>query len=323
MLTKGGKKLPFAARPLEERTRWSRRDQGTGFYGGGSTSIVSEPIRVFCIPVTIPVWDYRAEYEAERDDILAAVDQVLRSGRLILGDSVRAFEHELAAYCGARHGVGVNSGTDALVLALHALDVKAGDEVITTSNTAIPTVSAIVSAGATPRFVDIEPDTGLMDVSRLDVGDHAANARHRPGPPVRPVRRHGRGQRGRGTPQHFRRRGLRPEHGRRLPRTPGGIDVHALGVLVLSDENSGSLRGRRDGAYRRRGAGEPIAAAARLRHGKQSTTRKSTATTHGSTSSMQKSCGASSSASNATSSAALRSPAATTNNSATAGSPCR
>jgi aminotransferase EvaB len=118
--------------------------------------------------VTIPVWDYRAEYEAERDDILAAVDQVLRSGRVILGDSVRAFEHELAAYCGARHGVGVNSGTDALVLALHALDVKTGDEVITTSNTAIPTVSAIVSAGATPRFVDIEPDTGLMDVSRLD-----------------------------------------------------------------------------------------------------------------------------------------------------------
>jgi aminotransferase EvaB len=118
--------------------------------------------------VTIRVWDYRAEYEDERDDILAAIDQVLRSGRLILGDSVRAFEHELAAYCGARHGIGVNSGTDALVLALHTLDVKPGDEVITTSNTAIPTVSAIVSAGATPRFVDIEADTGLMDVSRLE-----------------------------------------------------------------------------------------------------------------------------------------------------------
>ena len=118
--------------------------------------------------MTIRVWDYRAEYEDERDDILAAVDQVLRSGRLFLGDSVRAFEHELAAYCGARHGIGVNSGTDALVLALHTLDVKPGDEVITTSNTAIPTVSAIVSAGATPRFVDIEADTGLMDVSRLE-----------------------------------------------------------------------------------------------------------------------------------------------------------
>jgi aminotransferase EvaB len=120
------------------------------------------------MPVPIPVWDYRAEYDAERDDILAAVDRVLRSGRLILGDSVRAFEQELAAYCGVAHGVGVNSGTDALMLALRALNLGPGDEVITTSNTAIPTVSAIVTAGATPRFVDVEADTCLMDVSQLE-----------------------------------------------------------------------------------------------------------------------------------------------------------
>ncbi len=118
--------------------------------------------------MAIPGWDYRAEYEAERDDVLAAVDQVLRSGRLILGPSVAAFEREFSAYCGAHHGVGVNSGTDALTLALRALDLRPGDEVITTSNTAIPTVSAIVSAGGTPRFVDIDPDTYLMDVSVLD-----------------------------------------------------------------------------------------------------------------------------------------------------------
>jgi aminotransferase EvaB len=116
----------------------------------------------------IPAWDYRAEYEAERDDILAAFDQVMRSGRLILGESVRSFEQEFAAYCGTIHGVGVNSGTDALLLALRALDIRAGDEVITTSNTAIPTVAAIVSAGGIPRFVDIEPDTYLMDVSQLE-----------------------------------------------------------------------------------------------------------------------------------------------------------
>jgi len=114
------------------------------------------------------VWDYRAEYEEERADILAAVDEVMRSGRLILGPSVRSLEQELAAYAGVRHGVGVNSGTDALTLALRALGIQAGDEVITTSNTAIPTVSAIVSAGATPRFVDIEADTYLMDVARLE-----------------------------------------------------------------------------------------------------------------------------------------------------------
>jgi dTDP-3-amino-2,3,6-trideoxy-4-keto-D-glucose/dTDP-3-amino-3,4,6-trideoxy-alpha-D-glucose/dTDP-2,6-dideoxy-D-kanosamine transaminase len=118
--------------------------------------------------MAIPVWDYRSEYDLERDDILAAVDHVLRSGRLILGDSVRGFEQELAAYCGVSHGVGVNSGTDALVLALRALDLQPGDEVITTSNTAIPTVSAIVTAGATPRFVDIDPGTCLMDVTQLD-----------------------------------------------------------------------------------------------------------------------------------------------------------
>lgn len=116
----------------------------------------------------IPVWDYRAEYEAEREDVLAAVDQVMRSGRLILGESVRSLEQEFAAYCGAGYGVGVNSGTDALTLALRVLGVQAGDEVITTANTAIPTVSAIVSAGGTPRFVDIDPDTYLMDVSQLE-----------------------------------------------------------------------------------------------------------------------------------------------------------
>jgi len=118
--------------------------------------------------MAIQVWDYRAEYEAEREEILAAVDQVMRSGRLILGESVRSLERELGAYCGVRHGVGVNSGTDALMLALRALGLQAGDEVITTSNTAIPTVSAIVSAGGTPRFVDIEADTYLMDASQLE-----------------------------------------------------------------------------------------------------------------------------------------------------------
>ena len=125
--------------------------------------------------MTIPAWDYRAEFEAERDDILAAFEQVMRSGRLILGESVRAFEQEFAAYCGTGYGVGVNSGTDALFLALRALDIRSGDEVITTSNTAIPTVAAIVSAGGIPRFVDIDPDTYLMDV-------HSSNRRSRRAP---------------------------------------------------------------------------------------------------------------------------------------------
>jgi len=118
--------------------------------------------------MAIQVWDYRGEYEAEREEILAAVDEVFRSGRLILGERVRTFESELAAYCGVSHGVGVNSGTDALVLALRALGVREGDEVITVSNTAIPTVSAIVTAGGVPRFVDIDPRSYLMDVAQLE-----------------------------------------------------------------------------------------------------------------------------------------------------------
>jgi aminotransferase EvaB len=116
----------------------------------------------------IQVWDYRKEYEAERDEILAGIDKVFRSGRLILGESVRAFETAFARWCGVEYGVGVNSGTDALFLALRALDVGPGDEVITVANTAIPTVSAIVATGATPRFVDIDPGTYLMDTGRLE-----------------------------------------------------------------------------------------------------------------------------------------------------------
>lgn len=116
----------------------------------------------------IRVWDYRDELEAEYPEIMAAIDLVLRSGRLILGENVRQFESEFASYCGNRFGVGVNSGTDALVLALIALGIGVGDEVITVSNTAIPTVSAIVTAGATPRFVDIVPGTYLMDTTMLE-----------------------------------------------------------------------------------------------------------------------------------------------------------
>ncbi len=116
----------------------------------------------------IRAWDYRAEYEVERDDILDAVDTVFRSGRLILGEGVRAFEREFAEYCGVAHGVGVANGTDGLTLALRAFDIGAGDEVITVANTAVPTVSAIVAAGATPRFVDIDADTYLMDIAGLE-----------------------------------------------------------------------------------------------------------------------------------------------------------
>jgi dTDP-3-amino-2,3,6-trideoxy-4-keto-D-glucose/dTDP-3-amino-3,4,6-trideoxy-alpha-D-glucose/dTDP-2,6-dideoxy-D-kanosamine transaminase len=118
--------------------------------------------------MTITVWDYRKEYEQEQAEVAEAMQRVLRSGRLILGQEVRNFEEQFAAYCGAKYGVGVNSGTDALFLGLKALDVGKDDEVITVANTAVPTVAAIVSTGATPRFVDIDPATYLMDVDQLE-----------------------------------------------------------------------------------------------------------------------------------------------------------
>lgn len=118
--------------------------------------------------MTIKVWDYLKEYEREKKEIYAALDKVFRSGRLILGESVQNFEREFSKYCGVKYGVGVNSGTDALFIALKALEIKEGDEVITVANTAVPTVSAIVSAGATPRLVDIDPETYLIDTSQLE-----------------------------------------------------------------------------------------------------------------------------------------------------------
>ena len=118
--------------------------------------------------MTIRVWTYLREYEQEKEEVFAAVKNVLESGTLILGENVKLFEQEFAGYCGVRYGVGVNSGTDALFLGLKALGIGTGDEVVTVSNTAVPTVSAIVSTGAVPRFVDINPATYLMDTAQIE-----------------------------------------------------------------------------------------------------------------------------------------------------------
>ncbi|MGW0184957.1 DegT/DnrJ/EryC1/StrS family aminotransferase [Streptomyces sp. NPDC003362] len=115
--------------------------------------------------MTMYVWDYLREYEAERTDLLDAVDTVFRSGRLVLGPGVRGFEEEFAAYHGTAHCVGVDNGTNAVKLALQALGVGPGDEVVTVSNTAAPTVVAIDAVGATPVFVDVREDDHLMDTT--------------------------------------------------------------------------------------------------------------------------------------------------------------
>ena len=118
--------------------------------------------------MAIKVWDYLEEYKHEKKEINSAIKKVLESGKLILGPCVKQFEEQFAGYCGVNYGVGVNSGTDAIFLGLKSLGIGKGDEVITVANTAVPTVSAIVSTLATPRFVDIDPKTFLMDVARIE-----------------------------------------------------------------------------------------------------------------------------------------------------------
>lgn len=118
--------------------------------------------------MTIRVWDYLPEYAKEKQDILDAVETVFDSGRLVLGESVSGFESEFARYHGASHCTGVDNGTNAVQLALEAVGVGPGDEVITVSNTAAPTVVAIASTGATPVFVDVREDDYLMDTTQVE-----------------------------------------------------------------------------------------------------------------------------------------------------------
>ena len=128
--------------------------------------------------------DPRASYLAYRPEIDDAWRRVMDSGRYILGPEVEAFEHEFAAYLGARFAVGTASGTDALQLALKSLGVAAGDAVLTVSHTAVATAAAIVQCGARPLFVDIEPATFTMDANRVEdaiTRHRAASAPSNPG----------------------------------------------------------------------------------------------------------------------------------------------
>lgn len=116
----------------------------------------------------VTVWSYLDQLKDEKAQLMEIISSVLDSGQLVLGSEVDAFEKEFSRYCNRDYGIGLNSGTDALFLALKVMGVGAGDEVITVSNTAVPTVSAIVSTGAVPVFVDVDAETYLMDVSKVE-----------------------------------------------------------------------------------------------------------------------------------------------------------
>jgi dTDP-4-amino-4,6-dideoxygalactose transaminase len=117
--------------------------------------------------MNVPLVDLQAQYASLKDKVRAALERVLASQRFVLGDEVRRLENSLAEYCETKHAIGCASGSDALLLALMALDTGEGDEVITTPASFFATASAIARLGARPVFVDIDRRTYNVDVSQV------------------------------------------------------------------------------------------------------------------------------------------------------------
>lgn len=128
----------------------------------------SAPTGANTTPPPVPLCDIQAQYRTLKAEIDNAILRVLGSGQAILGPEVAAFEQEVAAFCGTQFGVGCGSGTDALVLALRALDIGPGDEVLVPPFTFFATASAVCRVGAKPVFVDIDPLTFNMDPRQIE-----------------------------------------------------------------------------------------------------------------------------------------------------------
>src|SRR5438093_7698828 len=112
--------------------------------------------------------DLKSQYSSLRDEINTRIQRVLDHGQYIMGPEVKELEEKLAVYTGAKHCITVASGTEALLITLMALDLKPGDEVITTPFTFASTAEMIVLAGGKPVFIDIEPDTCNMDARLIE-----------------------------------------------------------------------------------------------------------------------------------------------------------
>ncbi len=116
----------------------------------------------------VPILDLKAQYATIKDEIMQAISEVCESQFFALGPAVEEFEKQIAAYCKSKYAIGVSSGTDALLISLIALDIKPGDEVITTPFTFFSTAGSVARLGAKPVFVDVDPDSYNIDPSGIE-----------------------------------------------------------------------------------------------------------------------------------------------------------
>ena len=116
----------------------------------------------------IPLLDLQAQFSAIRDEVLAEITRVVDSQKFIMGEDVEALEREIASYCGVDHAIGCASGSDALMLAMMALEIGPGDEVLTVPYTFFGTAGSIQRLGAVPVFIDVEPETFNIDVTEIE-----------------------------------------------------------------------------------------------------------------------------------------------------------
>lgn len=189
----------------------------------------------------VPFLDLRRELEEMRPEIEAAIARVLTAGQLILGEEVERFETAFAAACGARHAVGVASGTDAITIALQAVGIGPGDEVITVANTCVPTIVGIEQAGAVPVLVDPDSTTFTIDPERAE---QAITPRTRA---LVPVHLYGQMADMRALVELCESRGLAlvedcaQAHGARFHGAPAGSFGHAASFSFYPTKNLGAL----------------------------------------------------------------------------------